>query len=227
MKILLADDEMSIVKMVRQIVNDCGYEFVYALNGKDAVELFMKEKPDLLILDIMMPLLDGFDVCNIIRQESDVPIIFLSAKSNIMDKSMAFKMGSDDYMSKPFSSLELELRIKALLRRTHKNIDKKAEEHIYRYKDIEINHETMELTVRGEKVNLTIKEFAIISLLAKNPGQVFTKNQLLDNIWGPHHVGDFNSLTVFIRRIREKIELNPAEPEYILTAWGVGYKFSN
>lgn len=226
MKVMLADDEMSIVKMIRLLVEKMGYDFVYAVNGKDAVDKFFVEKPDLLILDVMMPKLDGFDVCEIIRQKSNVPILFLTAKSDITDKSVGFKLGADDYMTKPFSAVELQLRINALLRRTPEKLNENDElNHFFKYKDMTIDFDALEVEISGEVVPLSKKEFALIALLARRSGQVFTKNQILDNVWGYDHMGDYNSLTVFIRRLRAKIETNPAEPEYLQTVWGVGYKF--
>ncbi|MEM5817666.1 MAG: response regulator transcription factor, partial [Desulfitobacterium hafniense] len=194
--------------------------------GLEALEVFAGEAPDLLILDVMLPGLDGFAVCEKIRSFSDVPIIFLSAKGDIVDKGIGFKMGGDDYLVKPFSSMELDFRIKALLRRPHRLEDEpNNSDEVLKVGDLEMRLNEYEVYSGGEKVELTAKEFEVLAFLAKNRGQVFTREQLLDRIWGLDFEGDTNTVTVFIRRIREKIEADPAKPQHILTVWGVGYKF--
>lgn len=229
-KVMLVDDEESIRKVVEQILMKDGYQFCYAPNGEKALKMFREERPSLLILDVMLPEIDGFELCRIIRQESSVPIIMLSAKGDIVDKSVGFNMGADDYVSKPFSPIELSLRIKALLRRTT-NLDKGKEADpspdMIRIKDLEINCKRYEVQVRGKKVELTPKEFELLCFLAQNPGQVFTREQLFNILWGEDYIGDTGTITVFMRKIREKIEEEPARPKYILTVWGVGYKFYN
>jgi len=226
MKIMLVDDERSIQKAVEYIVRENGYDFVYASNGLEALKVFPKESPDLLILDVMLPGLDGFALCEKIRSFSEVPIIFLSAKGDIVDKGIGFKMGGDDYLVKPFSAMELEYRIKAVLRRArHMDEEVNKEHEILKIGDLAIWLNEYEVYVKGEKVDLTSKEFEVLAFLAKNRGKVFTREQLLDRIWGMDFEGDINTVTVFIRRIREKIEADPAKPQYILTVWGVGYKF--
>lgn len=226
MKIMLVDDERSIQKAVEYIVRENGYQFCYVDNGLEALEVFAGESPDLLILDVMLPGLDGFAVCEKIRSFSDVPIIFLSAKGDIVDKGIGFKMGGDDYLVKPFSSMELDFRIKALLRRPHRLEDEpNNSDEVLKIGDLELRLNEYEVYSGGEKVELTAKEFEVLAFLAKNRGQVFTREQLLDRIWGLDFEGDTNTVTVFIRRIREKIEADPAKPQHILTVWGVGYKF--
>ncbi|ACL18355.1 response regulator transcription factor [Desulfitobacterium hafniense] len=228
MKIMLVDDERSIQKAVEYIVRENGYQFCYVDNGLEALEVFAGEAPDLLILDVMLPGLDGFAVCEKIRSFSDVPIIFLSAKGDIVDKGIGFKMGGDDYLVKPFSSMELDFRIKALLRRPHRLEDEpNNSDEVLKIGDLELRLNEYEVYSGGEKVELTAKEFEVLAFLAKNRGQVFTREQLLDRIWGLDFEGDTNTVTVFIRRIREKIEADPAKPQYILTVWGVGYKFKS
>lgn len=228
MKIMLVDDERSIQKAVEYIVRENGYQFCYVDNGLEALEVFAGESPDLLILDVMLPGLDGFAVCEKIRSFSDVPIIFLSAKGDIVDKGIGFKMGGDDYLVKPFSSMELDFRIKALLRRPHRLEDEpNNSDEVLKVGDLEMRLNEYEVYSGGEKVELTAKEFEVLAFLAKNRGQVFTREQLLDRIWGLDFEGDTNTVTVFIRRIREKIEADPAKPQYILTVWGVGYKFKS
>lgn len=227
MKIMLVDDERSIQKAVEYIVRENGYDFCYANNGHQALIVFEQESPDLLILDVMLPGLDGFAVCEKIRAHSEVPIIFLSAKGDIVDKGIGFKMGGDDYLVKPFSPLELAYRIKALLSRPHKLAEDELNHggDCFRVSDLEINFKAYEVYSGGVKLDMTSKEFEILAFFAKNRGHVFTREQLLDEIWGMDYDGDMNTVTVFIRKIREKIEVDPAKPQYLLTVWGVGYKF--
>lgn len=228
-KIMLVDDEDSIRRVVEQILIRDGYQFCYAANGQEALEMFKQEKPSLIILDVMLPEIDGFELCRLIRLENSVPIIMLSAKGDIVDKSIGFNSGADDYVSKPFSPIELSLRIKALLRRTNPESkysqDKKWNSEIIRVQGLEINCKSYEVIAHGKKVDLTPREFELLCFLATSPGQVFTREQLFNTLWGEDYVGDTGTITVFMRKIREKIELNPARPEYIVTVWGVGYKF--
>ncbi|HHV64091.1 MAG TPA: response regulator transcription factor [Peptococcaceae bacterium] len=224
---MLVDDEDSIRKVVEQIIKKDGYNFCYADNGEEVLEMFRQEKPHLIVLDVMLPGIDGFELCRRIRQESSVPIIMLSAKGDIVDKSVGFNMGADDYIPKPFSPIELSLRIKALIRRTETQDKVKKFPEIIKIRELEINCLRHEVKVRGEKIELTPKEFELLSFLANNPGQVFTRQQLFNTLWGEDCFQDTGTITVFIRKIREKIELNSAKPEYILTVWGVGYKFCN
>lgn len=227
-KVMLVDDEESIRKVVEQILVKDGYRVCYAPNGEKALKMFKEEQPSLLILDVMLPEMDGFELCRIIRQQSPVPIIMLSAKGDIVDKSVGFNMGADDYVSKPFSPVELSLRIKALLRRTTTSDTCKQVESspdIISVKGLEINCKRYEITVRGKKVELTPKEFELLCFMARNSGQVFTREQLFNILWGEDYVGDTGTITVFMRKIREKIEEDPARPKYIVTVWGVGYKF--
>lgn len=225
---MLVDDEESIRKVVQHIVQKEGYDFCYAADGEQALEMFAQENPDLIILDVMLPEVDGFEVCRRIREKSTVPIILLSAKGDIVDKSVGFNMGADDYITKPFSPIELALRMKAMIRRSTFQLSAdNTEEDKDRIiiKDLEINNKTFEVSMRGKKVDLTSKEFELLSFMAKHPGQVFTRQQLFDNLWGEKYLGDAGTITVFIRKVREKIEKDPGHPEYIHTVWGVGYKF--
>ncbi|MGI6450522.1 MAG: response regulator transcription factor [Desulfitobacteriia bacterium] len=226
-KIMLVDDEDSIRKVVEQIIKKDGYGFCYAANGEEVLDMFHQEKPQLIILDVMLPGIDGFELCRLIRQESSVPIIMLSAKGDIVDKSVGFNMGADDYIPKPFSPIELSLRIKALIRRAETPSKNKKFPGTINTRGLEINCRRHEVRVRGKKIELTPKEFELLSFLANNPGQVFTRKQLFDTLWGEDCFQDTGTITVFIRKIREKIEFDPARPEYILTVWGVGYKFCN
>lgn len=227
-KIMLVDDEDTIRKVIEQIVLKDGYLFCYVADGEKALEVFKSERPHLLILDVMLPGIDGFELCRIIRQESSVPIIMLSAKGDIVDKSVGFNMGADDYIPKPFSPVELSLRIKALIRRVNtssKNDANQSYPGSIKLPNLEINCRSHEVKAYGKKVELTPKEFELLCFIANHPGQVFTRKQLFDTLWGEDCIKDTGTITVFIRRIREKIELYPTTPEYILTVWGVGYKF--
>jgi two-component system response regulator VicR len=228
MKIMLADDDESIRMVVEHIVKQDGFDFCFACDGAEALEIFLTEQPDLLILDVMMPGINGFDVCADLRKQgNNIPIIFLSAKGDIVDKSVGFKLGADDYLVKPFSSLELSLRIEALLRRCNpeqeENIPESKE--IIKTGDLEIYLNLYEVKLSGKHVDLTAKEFEILSYMAQCPRKIFTRKQLLDHIWGEDNYIDLNSITVFVRRIREKIEEDPSKPKYLQTVWRVGYKF--
>ncbi|MDK2986210.1 MAG: hypothetical protein PWQ96_1854 [Clostridia bacterium] len=228
LKILLVDDEESIRKVVEQTLKKENYQVLYAPDGEKALEIFKNENLDLIILDVMIPERDGFEVCQLIRQESSVPIIILSAKSDIVDKSVGFNLGADDYLTKPFSPVELSLRVKALIRRTLNDENKKGRNlQCTRKGDLEIDCKSHEIRVRGKKVELTPKEFELLCFLADHPGQVFTREQIFKHLWGEEYIGDTGTITVLVRRIREKIEKNPAKPEFLKTVWGVGYKFSN
>lgn len=230
MKILLIDDDTSIQSLLERVLTAEGYEFVGALSGTEGLALLETEKPDLLLLDIMLPGTNGFDLCSRIREEGRrIPIIMLSAKGDIVDKSIGFKAGCDDYVVKPFNSDELLLRIEANIRR-HKEdlqfIKPVNKGGSVKTGDLEIFFDHYEAQLKGEKLNLTSKEFEILALLATHPGKVFTRAQIYENIWGTASDITEDSITVFIRRIREKIEVNPSEPVYLLTVWRVGYKFA-
>lgn len=229
-KIMLIDDDESLHVLVRRLAEDAGYAFCSAYGGEEGLKVLGSEKPDLLLLDVMMPGTNGFDVCRQMREDGRrIPIIFLSAKGDIVDKSIGFKAGGDDYVVKPFSSDELLLRMEAHLRR-HKS-DLAFAKAITREGsnatgDIEVCFNQYEVRLRGQKVDLTAKEFEILALLAASPGQVFTRAQIYEHIWGGESDVDESSITVFIRKIREKIEDNPSQPKYLLTVWRVGYKFA-
>ncbi|MEL1134578.1 response regulator transcription factor [Desulfitobacterium sp. THU1] len=228
-KILLVDDEESIYKVVEQVLRREACELIYAENGEVALECFQSEKPDLIILDVMLPLVDGYEICKIIRETSDVPILMLSAKGEIIDKSVGFNLGADDYLVKPFSPVELGLRVKALLRRSFDKDQvqpKGRQAKRISLGDLEINFESHEVFVRSNLVYLTPKEFDLLSFMAEHPAQVFTREQLFAHMWGDEYVNDTSTITVFIRKLREKIEIDPAKPQYIQTVWGIGYKFS-
>lgn len=225
-KILIVDDEPLLVKGLKYGLEQDGYSTEAAYDGKKALELQEKEKFDLIILDLMLPEIDGLEVCQKIREKSDVPIIMLTAKGEDMNKILGLEYGADDYMTKPFNILELKARIKAILRRSSNKEAKLGDQIIY-VDDFIINTLGRKVTVNGKEINLTAKEFDLLILLATNPGKVFTREELLEIIWGYEYFGDLRTVDVHIRRLREKIEKDSDNYEYILTKWGVGYYFRN
>lgn len=229
-KVMLIDDDKGVHVLMRRIIEDDGYRYCAAYDGESGLKMLASEHPDLLLLDVMMPGMNGFDVCTKIREQGRrIPIIFLSAKGDIVDKSIGFKAGGDDYVVKPFSPDELLLRIEAHLRRHKSDLafaKAVSREGSNKTGDLEIFFNRYEVRLRGEPVDLTAKEFEILALLASSPGQVFTRNQIYEHIWGRDSSVDENCITVFMRKIREKIEDNPSQPKYLLTVWRVGYKFA-
>ena len=224
MKILVVDDEALLVKGIRFNLKSDGYEVITGSNGQEAVELTKSESPDLVVLDVMMPKMDGLTACGKIREFSDVPIILLTAKADDMDKLIGFDHGADDYLTKPFNILELKARIRAMLRRTGGNEKKEAGNRLVG------GNITLDLDARNaykgsELVVLTAKEFDVVEFLMRNAGRVYSREALLDTIWAYEYRSDIRTVDVHIRRLREKLEENPAEPKYILTKWGVGYYF--
>ena len=225
MKILVVDDEALLVKGIRFNLKSDGYEVITGSNGQEAVELTKSESPDLVVLDVMMPIMDGLTACGKIREFSDVPIILLTAKTDDMDKLIGFDHGADDYLTKPFNILELKARIRAMLRRTGGNEKKEAGNRLVG------GNITLDLDARNaykgsELVVLTAKEFDVVEFLMRNAGRVYSREALLDTIWAYEYRSDIRTVDVHIRRLREKLEENPAEPKHILTKWGVGYYFS-
>ncbi len=225
MKILVVDDEALLVKGIRFNLKSEGYEVITGSNGQEAVELTQKEQPDLIVLDVMMPVMDGLTACSKIREFSDVPIILLTAKVEDMDKLIGFDHGADDYLTKPFNILELKARIRALLRRAGPSEKKEAPNRLAG------GNITLDLDARNaykgeELVMLTAKEFDVIEFLMRNAGKVYSREALLDTIWAYEYRSDIRTVDVHIRRLREKLEENPAQPQHILTKWGVGYYFS-
>jgi len=224
MKILVVDDEALLVKGIRFNLQNEGYEVITGSNGLEAVQLVQAEHPDLVVLDVMMPHMDGMTACGKIREFSDVPVILLTAKTDDMDKLMGFEHGADDYLTKPFNILELKARIRALLRRANSSGTKQEANHLT------IGNISLDLNGRnayrnGTLVDLTAKEFDVIEFLMKNPNHVFSREALLDTIWAYEYRSDIRTVDVHIRRLREKLEETPAEPKYIMTKWGVGYYF--
>ncbi|NLJ71912.1 MAG: response regulator transcription factor [Syntrophomonadaceae bacterium] len=230
LRILLVDDDDNVRKIIERLAKKEAYAFSYVASGDEVLDKIAQESPDLVILDVMLPEIDGFEICRSIRKTSAIPIIMLSAKGDIVDKSVGFNAGADDYVTKPFSPVELALRIKAIIRRMsalESGGQLSEAEGIVTFGDLTIDPMGFEVYVNGKNAELTSREFELLWFMASHPGQVFTREQLFDNAWGEKFLGDSGTITVFIRKIREKIEKNPSRPEYLLTVWGVGYKFSN
>ena len=223
MKILVVDDEDLLVKGIRFNLQNDGYEIVTGSNGLEAIESAKVDKPDLIILDVMMPEMDGLTACAKIREFSNVPIILLTAKTTDMDKLMGFDQGADDYLTKPFNILELKARIRALLRRAGKQ--DKDEGQILEIGSISLDLNARNAYRNGVLAELTAKEFDVIEFLMRNANRVYSREALLDTIWAYEYRSDIRAVDVHIRRLREKLEENPADPQYILTKWGVGYYF--
>ena len=224
MKILVVDDEKLLVKGIKFNLENDGYEVAAAYDGEEAVELAKSGDFDLIILDIMMPKMTGLEACMHIREFSNVPIIMLTAKGEDMDKLIGFEQGTDDYLTKPFNILELKARVRALLRRS---TPAETKEECTRITCGDITLDTSERNAykNGKAVELTAREFDLMELLMKNPGHVYSRENLLDIIWGYEYQGEIRRVDVHVRRLREKLERVPAQPEYIMTKWGVGYYF--
>lgn len=226
-KILLADDEGNLREAVTIILQRAGYEVVVAADGTQAVERFVRERPDLVILDAMMPWMDGYQACERIRAiSSDVPVLMLTAKGDIVDKKIGFHAGTDDYMVKPFNDEELLLRVEALLRRRGRGEGSapSAIGQIVTVGDMTIDPRRCEVTVVGKAVALTPKEFQIVATMAESPGKVFTREDLIELVWGRDYDAGAISIPVYIRRIREKVEADPSNPVFVQTVWGFGYR---
>lgn len=224
-KILIVEDEREIGELVRDYLQVEGYQVILAFDGEMGFHYFKQEQPTLVVLDIMLPKLDGVEVCRKIRAESHVPIMMMSAKKNETDKIIALGIGADDYITKPFSPGELVARIKAQIRRFKHMSDPKQKNHILHIHDLMIDEQAYKVTVRGKHVDVSAKEFKLLHFLASRPGQVFSKEQIYDHLWSHDRFGDMNTVTVYIRKIREKIEGDPSKPLYIKTVWGIGYTF--
>ena len=226
-KILVVDDEAVLVKGIRFNLQQEGYQVETGSDGEQAVELAREGSFDLVILDLMMPKIDGLQACMRIREFSDVPIIMLTAKGEDSDKLMGFACGADDYVTKPFNILELKARVRALLRRTAAAAVKQQETGELTVGHIHLDPAERSAWKDGTPVELTAKEFDLMELLMRNPGRVYSRENLLNVVWGYEYVGDYRTVDVHIRRLREKLELDPANPEYIRTKWGVGYYLSS
>lgn len=224
-KILVVDDEKPIVDILKYNLIKEGYEVVAAYDGEEAIEVAFSQNPDLVLLDIMLPKMDGFSVCKKLREKLLCPIIMLTAKGEEVDKVLGLELGADDYVTKPFSMRELMARIKANLRRL--SLSSPAEERkVIKAKDLEIDLSSFQVKKGGRAVELTLREFELLKFLALQPGQVFSRQKLLEEVWGYEYYGDIRTVDVTVRRLREKIEDDPSNPTYILTKRGVGYYFS-
>ncbi len=224
-KVLVVDDEKLIVKGVRFSLEQDGMEVDCAYDGEEALEKIKNHTYDIVLLDIMLPKMDGFEVCQQVREFSDVPILMLTAKGDDMDKILGLEYGADDYITKPFNILEVKARIKAITRRTSKAVAKKKDDSILKASDMTLDTDSKRLHIGTKEINLTSKEFDVLELLVKNPDKVYSREKLLNLVWGSQYPGDVRTVDVHIRRLREKIESNPSEPKYVHTKWGVGYYF--
>ena len=225
MKILVVDDEALLVKGIRFNLQNDGYEVITGCDGMEAVELARSQSPDLIVLDVMMPRMDGLEACTRIREFSDVPIILLTAKAGDMDKLLGFDQGADDYLTKPFNILELKARIRALLRRSAVSAARAEPKNELIGGSIRLDLDGRNAYKGTELADLTAKEFDVIEFLMRNPGRVYSRDDLLNTIWAYEYRSDIRTVDVHIRRLREKLEENPAQPKHIMTKWGVGYYF--
>lgn len=222
-KILVVDDEKLIVKGIRFSLEQEGMEVECAYDGEEALALVKEKEFDIILLDVMLPKLDGFEVCQQIREFSNVPIIMLTAKGEDMDKILGLDYGADDYMTKPFNILEVKARIKAILRRLSKPAEDTGSMLVV--KDMKLDREGRRVYIQDREINLTAKEFDVLELLVSNPNKVYSREKLLKIIWGEDYPGDVRTVDVHIRRLREKVEKNPSDPQYVHTKWGVGYYY--
>ncbi len=225
-RILIVDDEPLIVKGLKYSLEQDGYETDSAADGEEAVEKFFAGQYDLVLLDVMLPKLNGIEVCQRLREKSNVPIIMLTAKGEDMDKILGLEYGADDYMTKPFNILEVKARIKTIFRRTQM-MNRESDSKLITVRDMTINLNNRSVTIGSKEVNLTAKEFDLLQLFVANRGKVFSRESLLETIWKYDYLGDLRTVDVHIRRLREKVEKNPAQPEFIFTKWGVGYYFTD
>lgn len=222
-KVLVVDDEKLIVKGIRFSLEQDGMEVTCAYDGEEALCLAQENKFDMILLDIMLPKMDGFEVCQAIREFSNMPIVMLTAKGDDMDKILGLEYGADDYITKPFNILEVKARIKAIMRRTAASEPKEENSKVIESGDLKLDCESRRLFVQGREINLTAKEFDLLELLVMNPNKVYSRENLLNLVWGYEYPGDVRTVDVHVRRLREKIEPNPSEPKYVHTKWGVGY----
>lgn len=222
--ILVVEDEPSIAEVVGLYLQRAGYQVIFAEDGLEAQDRIEAQSPDLIVLDLMLPIVDGFELTRWLRDQSDVPIIMLTARRDEVDRIAGLEMGADDYIIKPFSPQEVVSRVRAVLRRTSPKSDEPSEKPI-NFPSMVIDPQTRLVTIHQKEISLTVKEFDTLWLLAKHPRQVFTRNHVLERVWGISDYIDPSTVTVHIRRLREKIEPEPSNPKHLLTVWGVGYKF--
>ncbi len=227
-KILVVDDEVDIVDFIDGYLTGEGYEVIKAYDGVEALDKMRQDLPDLVVLDVMLPGLDGFEVCKQMRTESTVPILMVTAKDTDVDKIVGLEIGADDYMPKPFNPRELVARIKAILRRTYRqDYQPHSQTVTLKHKDLSIDAERRMATIGHRQLELTMKEFDLLLFLIRNPGHVYSRDHLLDYVWGQDSFVGARTVDVHIRRLREKIETDASQPQYIKTVWGVGYKFTD
>lgn len=224
-KIMVVEDELEIAELIKDYLEEEQYEVIISTDGKQCIELFREFQPQLIILDIMLPSLDGMEVCRIIRSESTIPIIMLSAKKTEVDKILGLGIGADDYVVKPFSPSEVVARVKAQLRRYHQLSEPTNKVEVFSFKDLELDFSAYTVKLNGKYIEFTVKEFESLRFLALHPNQVLSRKQIYENVWGYNEYGDLNTVTIHIKKIREKLEDNLLSPKYIKTVRGVGYKF--
>lgn len=224
-RVLVVDDEKLIVKGLRFSIEQDDMAVDCAYDGEEAVKLARENAYDMVLLDIMLPKYNGLEVCQQIREFSDVPIIMLTAKGEDMDKILGLEYGADDYITKPFNILEVKARMKAIMRRTGKRGEEVAHDKVIIKRDMKIDCESRRVVIGEKEINLTAKEFDLLELLAMNPNKVYSRENLLNIVWGYEYPGDARTVDVHIRRLREKVETNPSDPKYVYTKWGVGYYF--
>lgn len=224
-KVLIVDDEKLIVKGLNFSLVQDGYETDCAYDGGEAVALARKNNYDVILLDVMLPVLSGYEVCQAIREFSDVPIIMLTAKAEDMDKILGLEYGADDYITKPFNILEVKARIKAIIRRSSKKVDEFDKPSTAVFGEFKIDSVSRTVVIEGQDINLTAKEFDLLELLVYHPDRVYSREELLKIVWGSEFPGDVRTVDVHVRRLREKIEKTPGEPDYVHTKWGIGYYF--
>ncbi len=224
-RVLVVDDEKLIVKGIRFSLEQDGMDVDCAYDGQEALDMATANEYDIILLDVMLPKLDGFEVCQRIRDFSNVPIVMLTAKGEDMDKILGLEYGADDYIVKPFNILEVKARIKAIMRRSSGSRNKESVSSVINSGDITLDLDARRFSILGDEINLTTKEFDMMQLFVNNPGKVYSRDLLLSEIWGSDYPGDARTVDVHIRRLREKIEPNPSEPRYVHTKWGSGYYY--
>ena len=224
-RILVVDDEKLIVKGIRFSLEQDGMQVDCAYDGEEALRLARQNEYDVVLLDLMLPVYDGYEVCQRIREFSDMPIIMLTAKGDDMDKILGLEYGADDYITKPFNILEVKARIKAIVRRSSKKAAQQEDSSRLKVGELTMDRESRRVFIGEREVNLTAKEFDLLELLLTNPGKVFSREKLLNIIWGYEYPGDVRTVDVHVRRLREKVEANPSDPKYVYTKWGVGYYY--
>ena len=225
-KILVVDDEKLIVKGICFSLEQEGMEVDCAYDGEEALKMATENHYDMILLDVMLPKMDGFEVCQAIREFSDVPIVMLTAKGDDMDKILGLEYGADDYITKPFNILEVKARIKAIMRRTSPERAPQVQSSVIEKGDIKLDCDSRRLFINDNEINLTAREFELLEILIKNENKVYSRESLLKIVWGEDYPGDVRTVDVHVRRLREKIEANPSEPKYVHTKWGVGYYYN-